>query len=134
MIIIKNTDPNRAINVIGEAAGIYWEKLKDDVALTKRTSIHQLRMIFETCVEPAIQEVRRLDREGRNLQGYTEIELLNELIKRNDTTRTPTVTSWGEGMREALVAVGNDETASIFLHEDAIEYMNKPVDNQEEKK
>ena len=71
-----------------------------------------------------------MDREGMNISSYTDIELLNELVKRSDVLESPQVTSWGEGMLEALVAVGNDETASIFLHEDAIKFMDKPVDKE----
>jgi len=65
--IIENTDPEAAISVYDEAATVYWKLLKANPELTKRTSFHQLRCIFDTCVVPAIQEVRRLDREGRDI-------------------------------------------------------------------
>ena len=61
----------------------------------------------------------------KKLSCYTDLVLLNELIKRNPTMKSPIKTSWGEGMLEASVAVGNDETAFIFLHKDAIEFMDK---------
>jgi hypothetical protein len=32
----------------------------------------------------------------------------------------PTRTSWGKGMREAVVALSKDATASIYVHEDDI--------------
>lgn len=64
--IIENNDPNTAISVYDEAGTIYWKALRDNPELMKRTSIHQLRGIFDTCVVPAIEEVRRLDRQGRD--------------------------------------------------------------------
>lgn len=55
-----------AVNVIGEAADIYWEKLRDCPAAIKRLSMHDLRQIFDLAVVPAIDRVRELDREFRS--------------------------------------------------------------------
>mgnify|MGYP000400761863 CR=1 FL=1 len=38
------------------------------------------------------------------------------------------ITTWGEGMMESLIAIGNDETASIYLHKNAIKFITKEVD------
>ena len=52
-----------AISIIDEAANIYWEKIKDLPVVVKRLSIHDIRQIFSVAVTPAIDEVRRLDRQ-----------------------------------------------------------------------
>jgi len=129
--IIENTDPDAAISVYDEAATVYWKLLKSNPELTKRTSFHQLRCIFDTCIIPAIDKVRQLDREGRNISSYTDIELLHELVKRNPTMEAPREVSYGVAMLETLVAVGKDETASIYLHEDAIKFMDNSIDKDD---
>jgi len=57
---------DKAIDIIAEASGIYWDKIKDVPHALKRLSIEDIRHIFDRAVIPAIQEVRRLDREHKN--------------------------------------------------------------------
>lgn len=59
--------PPSAINVFDAAANVYWDNFGQlDERLKAKVSIHDMRNIFQTLVEPAIAEVRRLDREGRS--------------------------------------------------------------------
>lgn len=55
-----------AISVIDSAADIYWENIKALPKVAERVSIVDVMNIFDKAVIPAINEVRRLDRESRN--------------------------------------------------------------------
>lgn len=50
------------------------------------------------------------------LHCFTDVELLNELIKRNGLHQGPTKTTYAGTIREAVIGIGNDHTADIRLH------------------
>ena len=55
--------------------------------------------------------------------GFTDLELLAELIKRNVPMEAPRQTTRSPGYSQSIVGVGNDEIATIEIHDDALDYL-----------
>lgn len=53
----------------------------------------------------------------------SDMDSLRSLLSNNELFETPIKTSWGAGMMMIDISVGNDETASLYLHEDAIKLL-----------
>jgi len=58
-----------AISVKDEATRIYWDEIKKLPEVMQRLSAHNIKQIFDTAVVPAIDEVRRLDRDEPKIAG-----------------------------------------------------------------
>lgn len=99
--------------------------------MRKKFSCDMLSTLFRKMVMPAIEEARRLDRECREdnmsllLTNYSDLNLLNELIKRNGINEAPRLTKRHGEWCEVLVAAGNDEIISICFPDEAIEAICK---------
>lgn len=53
-----------------------------------------------------------------------DMDSLRSLLSNNDLSETPIKTSWGAGVMMVDIAVGNDETALLYLHEGAIKLLS----------
>jgi len=62
--LTSKTVETPAINVMDEAADVYWKHLYEMPEVIKKLSVHDLRVIFRKAVVPAIDKARQLDREG----------------------------------------------------------------------
>ncbi len=69
----------------------------------------------------------------KNLDNFSDTELLMELIQRNGFAEAPIKTERHGVWNECLIAIGTDETASICLPAEAMSFLlhvfGKEIDN-----
>jgi len=56
--------------------------------------------------------------------GISDEDLLSELIKRNELATAPAKSTYAAGHYRVLIGIGRDETASIVIHDEGLEFLN----------
>jgi hypothetical protein len=66
---------------------------------------------------------------NNNIVKLTDLQLINELIKRNGYCDAPCITRREGIWHEVLVEAGTDETVMITFHDDALKEIKMQADN-----
>ncbi len=61
----------------------------------------------------------------KTLETATDMELLSELLSRNNIEQGTVSSTYSSSVRDCVIGIGNDNTATIRLHTDDIEALNE---------